>query len=70
MQGMTEEAAARSLGDVDIYVSSFRPLKNTVSNNPGKAFMKLVVDPKTDKVVGFHMVGPECAEILQVMELQ
>ena len=28
--------------------------------------MKVVVDAKTDKVLGIHLVGPEVAEILQV----
>ncbi|CAD7698256.1 unnamed protein product [Ostreobium quekettii] len=65
--GMTEDKAAQELGDVDIYTSVFRPLKNTISNNPGKSFMKLVVDAKTDRVVGVHMAGADCAEIMQGM---
>ena len=42
-----------------------RPMKNTISGNPAKAMMKLVVAADSDKVVGVHMVGPECAEIMQ-----
>lgn len=44
---------------------SCRPMKNTISGNPAKAMMKLVVAADSDKVVGVHMVGPECAEIMQ-----
>jgi len=42
-----------------------RPMKNTISGNPAKAMMKLLVAADSDKVVGVHMVGPECAEIMQ-----
>lgn len=40
-------------------------MKNTISGNPAKAMMKLLVAAGSDKVVGVHMVGPECAEIMQ-----
>ena len=63
--GMTEEAATAALGDVDIYTSSFRPMKHTLSGSSERAFMKLVVDAATDKVVGCHMVGEDSAEIMQ-----
>lgn len=43
-----------------------RPMKNTVSGNEGRGFMKIVVDAKSDRVVGMHMIGPDCAEIMQV----
>ena len=62
---MTEEAATAALGDVDIYTSSFRPMKHTLSGSSERAFMKLVVDAATDKVVGCHMVGEDSAEIMQ-----
>eukprot|EP00210_Caulerpa_lentillifera_P006814 g6513.t1 len=65
--GFTEEEAIEEFGNVDIYTSAFRPLKNTISGNLGRAFMKLIVDVATDKVIGVHMVGPDCAEIMQGM---
>mmetsp|Transcript_12967 Transcript_12967/g.33445 ORF Transcript_12967/g.33445 Transcript_12967/m.33445 type:complete len:561 (+) Transcript_12967:165-1847(+) len=65
--GLTEEEAIEQLGDVDVYTSAFRPMKNTISGNPGRAFMKLIVDANSDKVVGVHMVGPDAAEIMQGM---
>ena len=40
-------------------------MKNTISGNPAKAMMKLLVAADSGKVVGVHMVGPECAEIMQ-----
>lgn len=66
MQGLTEEQAVKQYGDVDIYTSSFRPMRNTISGSPLRTFMKLVVDAASDKVVGCHMVGEDSAEIMQV----
>ncbi len=63
--GLTEEAARRVYGDVDIYASSFRPMKYTLSGRNQHSFMKLVVDAKSDKVLGAHMVGDDAAEIVQ-----
>mgnify|MGYP001806722536 FL=1 len=66
MQGLTEEQAVEQYGDVDVYTSSFRPMRNTISGSPLRTFMKLVVDAASDKVVGCHMVGEDSAEIMQV----
>ena len=41
-------------------------LRDSLTDNEGKGFIKVVVDAKTDKVLGIHLVGPEVAEILQV----
>lgn len=65
-QGLTEEAAIEKYTDVDVYTTSFRPMRNTVSGSPLRTFMKIVVDAKTDVVVGCHMVGDHAAEIMQV----
>jgi glutathione reductase (NADPH) len=63
--GLTEEEARCRLGRVDIYRSSFLPLRNTLSGRRERTLMKLVVDAATDRVVGAHMLGPEAAEIIQ-----
>jgi glutathione reductase (NADPH) len=63
--GLTEEMASREYGEVDIYKSQFRPMKNTLSGRDERTLMKLVVDPKSDRVVGCHMLGPDAPEILQ-----
>ena len=41
-------------------------MKNTVSGNEARGFMKIIVDADSDRVVGMHMIGPDCAEIMQV----
>ena len=65
-QGLSEEQAVAKHPNVDIYTSSFRPMRNTISGSPVRTFMKLVVDADSDKVVGCHMVGEDSAEIMQV----
>jgi glutathione reductase (NADPH) len=63
--GLTEALARERFGAVDIYRSTFRPLKHTLSGRDERTFMKLVVDRKTDRVLGCHMVGPDAGEIMQ-----
>lgn len=64
--GMTEEEAVQKLsGELDIYVSKFRPMKNTLTGRDEKTFMKMIVHVPSDKVVGCHMVGPDGPEIMQ-----
>ena len=63
--GLTEAEARQRHGAVDVYVSSFRPMKHTLSGDAGKCLMKLVVDKASDRVVGLHMVGAEAGEIVQ-----
>ena len=41
-------------------------MKNTLSGNEGRGFMKILVASDTDTVVGVHLIGPETAEIIQV----
>ena len=65
MVGLTEERA-RELGhDVGAYRTSFRPLLHTLTGEPVKVMMKLVVDRASDRVLGCHMVGEEAGEIIQ-----
>jgi len=63
--GLSETDARAKYGEVDIYRTSFRPLKATISGRDERVMMKLVVDAKTDRVVGAHMVGEDAGEIMQ-----
>lgn len=65
--GLSEEQARRSYPDIAVYVSNFRPMKHTLSGRDERCLMKLIVDKKTDKVIGVHMVGAEAGEIIQGM---
>lgn len=62
--GLTEEKA-RAKHSVEIYRSSFRPMQNTISGNPLRAMMKLIVCKDTRRILGAHMVGPDAGEIMQ-----
>ena len=63
--GLTEDEARARLGAIDVYRSSFLPLKSTLSGRRERTLMKLLVDAATDRVVGAHMLGPRAAEIIQ-----
>ena len=63
--GLSEEQAVEDGHAVQVFESSFRPMKLTLTDCQERTFMKLVVDANTDKVLGCHMVGPEAGEIVQ-----
>lgn len=63
--GLTEQRARQIYGQVDIYRAVFRPMKHTLSGRAERSMMKLVVDRKTDRVLGCHMVGADAPEIAQ-----
>ncbi|HYM30298.1 MAG TPA: glutathione-disulfide reductase [Candidatus Cybelea sp.] len=63
--GLTEAEARERFGAVDIYKSTFKPLKHTLTGRNEQTLMKLVVDAKSGRVVGAHMVGADAAEIIQ-----
>jgi glutathione reductase (NADPH) len=65
--GMTETQARARLNKVDIYKTSFRPMKATLPGRDTRMFMKLVVDGITDQVVGCHIAGPYAAEMIQAI---
>jgi len=63
--GLTEEQAKQEFSDIEVFVSSFKPMKHTLSGSSERSLMKMIVDKATDRVVGVHMVGAEAGEIIQ-----
>ncbi|XP_052187633.1 glutathione reductase, chloroplastic-like [Diospyros lotus] len=63
--GLTEEQAVKEYGDIDIFTTSFRPLRDSLSGLPDRFFMKLIVCAKSQKVLGVHMCGEDSPEIVQ-----
>lgn len=63
--GLTEEEAREKFDEIEIYKSSFKPMKLSLSDSDEKTLMKIIVDKKTDLVVGVHMLGPDAGEIIQ-----
>lgn len=64
--GPTEaEAVAQYGGNLDIYESTFKPMKHTLSGRDERTFMKMIVRRSDDVVLAVHMVGPDAGEIVQ-----
>ena len=63
--GLSESQARERLGAVDIYRSTFRHLKHTLSGRDEMTMMKLIVARDSGRVVGAHMVGVDAPEIIQ-----
>ncbi len=63
--GMTEAEAREKLGEIKVYKSDFRAMKNVLAGRNERALYKMIVDAANDKVVGLHLIGPDSAEILQ-----
>ena len=65
--GLSEAVARERFAVVDIYKTSFRPLKATISGGTERVLMKLVVDGETDRLLGAHILGAEAGEIIQAL---
>ncbi|NBZ89459.1 glutathione-disulfide reductase [Stagnihabitans tardus] len=63
--GLTEEAA-KAQGGVEVYVSTFRPMKTLFAGRQDRTLMKLIVATDTRRVLGCHIVGPEAGEMIQL----
>ncbi|WP_184219582.1 glutathione-disulfide reductase [Paenochrobactrum gallinarii] len=65
--GMSEDEAIKTYPEIEIYRAHFRPMKNTLSGRADKMLMKLVVDGKSRKVLGAHILGPDAGEMAQLI---
>lgn len=63
--GMTEGEARNQLGNIKVFQSDFRPMKNVVAGRNERSLYKMIVDAANDRIVGIHMIGPEAPEIMQ-----
>jgi glutathione reductase (NADPH) len=64
--GLTETDARRSHGAVDIYRTNFRPMRTAFIGGEQRTLMKLVVDAKTDQLLGVHIAGTDAPEMIQL----
>ncbi|WP_324133463.1 glutathione-disulfide reductase [Bosea sp. (in: a-proteobacteria)] len=67
--GLSEVQAAAAGHELRIFESAFRPMKATISGRNERVYMKLVVDAKTDKVLGVHILGHDAGEIIQAVAI-
>ncbi|MCL4132719.1 UNVERIFIED_CONTAM: hypothetical protein GTU68_011642 [Idotea baltica] len=65
--GLSEADARNAFGEVDIYKSEFRPMKNALSGSASRVLMKIVVKADDQRVVGVHIVGDDAAEMIQAV---
>jgi len=63
--GLTEGQAREKYGNIKVYSSDFRPMKNVFADRAERGLYKMVVDANTDRILGLHMIGPDAPEILQ-----
>ncbi|HQB45496.1 MAG TPA: glutathione-disulfide reductase, partial [Polyangiaceae bacterium] len=66
--GLTEAQAIDRFGSesVKVYRAEFKPMRKALMpDSPVRAFVKMVVAHREEKVVGLHLIGPEAAEIIQ-----
>jgi len=64
--GLTEEEA-RKTHPIEIYKTSFRAMKATLSGSQERVMMKLIVDKSTDRVLGVHILGEGAGEMIQMV---
>lgn len=64
--GLSEQIAAKTHA-IDVYKSTFRPMKHTISGRQTKMLMKLIVEAKTDRILGCHIVGDGAGEMIQLV---
>ncbi len=67
--GLTEAEAMQSFPALDIYETSFRPMRATLSGRAERVYMKLVVDGESQRVLGAHIFGPEAGEMAQLVAI-
>lgn len=67
--GYSEGEARKKFGAVDVYKADFRPMKNTLSGAESRTFMKLVVEAKSDRILGVHIVGEGAPEMIQCLAI-
>jgi glutathione reductase (NADPH) len=63
--GLTEAQARARFAAIEVYRTTFRPLKYTLSGRNERTLIKLVVEAASGRVLGAHMVGPDAPEIIQ-----
>ena len=64
--GLAESDARRSHEAVDVYRTNFRPMRTAFVGNEQRTLMKLVVDARTDQLLGVHIAGADAPEMIQL----
>lgn len=63
--GYSEEEAAKKFKDIAVYKSKFRAMKHSFPKSETYSLFKLIVETKTQKVVGCHVATDGAGEMVQ-----
>jgi glutathione reductase (NADPH) len=63
--GPIESDAIAAGHNLRIFEADFRPMRQAFIDGAERAYMKLLVDAQTDKVLAVHMLGADAPEIVQ-----
>ena len=63
--GLSEEEA-RDKGPIEVYSTSFRPMRSLFAGSDARVMMKLIVCADTRVVLGCHIVAPGAGEMIQL----
>ena len=64
--GLSEEDA-REQEEIEVYATSFKPMKSAFAGRPQRVMMKLIVSKATRKILGCHIVSEGAGELIQMV---
>ncbi|MEI4196620.1 glutathione-disulfide reductase [Roseovarius sp. E0-M6] len=64
--GLSEEAA-REQEEIEVYATSFKPMRQAFAGYDQRVLMKLIVSKANRTVLGCHIVAPEAGEMIQLV---
>lgn len=63
--GLTE-TEARAQEAIEVYSTSFRPMRSAFAQSEARVLMKLIVSQDSRRVLGCHIVAPDAGEMIQL----
>ena len=67
--GLTEAEAVEAHPDLTVFRTDFRAMRYTLAGRDSRMVMKVLVDTRTDRVVGVHIIGPDAGEMVQTLAI-
>ena len=64
--GLTE-GEAREKHEIEVYESEFTPMVHTITGRDEKAYIKLIVEKGSQRVLGIHVMGHGAGEMIQCL---
>uniref|UniRef100_A0A0A9WCU9 glutathione-disulfide reductase n=1 Tax=Lygus hesperus TaxID=30085 RepID=A0A0A9WCU9_LYGHE len=67
MVGLTEQQAVEKYGkeNIRVFTTKFTPMYYTLVKNKSVGLFKMITHGPEERVVGIHLIGPGCDEMLQ-----